>query len=64
MLAEAEAEIAKLIDFMSNVDEEEEPKQAEGEAVGASGRLKVDAVESTPEVEPKSGQVDEPKSDE
>lgn len=64
VLAEAEPEIAKLANFMSNAMKEEEPKHDDGESDGASGRLKEDAVESTPEVKPKSGQVDKPESDE
>ncbi|GMN45045.1 hypothetical protein TIFTF001_014238 [Ficus carica] len=54
----------ELVTSFTGVSIQEEPKQADGEAVGASGRLKMDAVELTPEVEPNNGQVDEPKSDE
>lgn len=62
--AEAEVEIAKLVDFMYDAEEEEEPKQADCEAAGASGRLKEDVVELTPEAESKNGQADEPESEE
>ncbi|GMN53899.1 hypothetical protein TIFTF001_023029 [Ficus carica] len=44
-------------------NDEEEPKQVDGKAAGASGLLKEDAVDSTPEVKPKNCQVDEPESD-
>lgn len=57
MPAKAEVEIVKLADFMSVAEEEEEPKQADGEAIGASGRLKEDVVESTPEAKLKNGQA-------
>ena len=47
---------------MFDADEKEEPKQTDGKAARALGQLKEDAVESTPEVEPKNGQADEPES--
>ena len=58
-LANGEAKITKLAKYMSDLQEDIEPKDAVGETTGASGQLEEDTVKSIPVVKSKDDQAEE-----